>query len=235
MIRVIAMTMIGLALLAVSPRVQADTHMEIGVAATPTVVQDPALEAYSETDLRMGRFGGDIRLEVASFWRDIHLLPFIGYRGALDEGYPFGMIETGLKTHDFFAGFRLRGWFQPWLGVFVEASGGLLLARMTGDISIDEGTGARSRYEDDQLTWSAGGLLGMELRLSPAMLTRRGVTKFNFGGEIGAGYVRRGDIEFSPELSGGDEHSLPVESTADWGDINLSGWVVQIGLTFSFF
>ncbi len=204
MIRVTAMIIIGLALLAVSPGALADTHMEIGLAATPTVVQDPALEAFSEKDLRMGRFGVDIRLEVASFWRDIHLLPFIGYRGAMDEGYPFGMIETGLNTHDFFGGFRFRGWFQPWLGVFLEASGGLLLARMTGDIRIDEGIGARSRYEDDQLTWSAGGLVGMEFRLSP-------------------------------ELVGGDEHSLPVESTADWGEINLSGWVIQIGLTFSFF
>jgi hypothetical protein len=235
MIRVTAMTIIGLALLLVSPNAQADIHLEIGVAATPTVVQGPALEAFSEKDLRMGRFGGDIRLEVASFWRDIHLLPFIGYRGATDEGYPFGMVETGLNTHDFLAGFRFRGWFQPWLGFFLEASGGLLLARMTGDIWIDEGTGARSRYEDDQKTWSAGGLLGMELRLSPTMLARRGVTKFNFGGEIGAGYIRRGDISFSPELVGGDEHSLPVESTTDWGEINLSGWVVQVGLTFSFF
>ncbi len=235
MIRVTAITIIGLALLAVSPGALADTHLEIGLAATPTVVQDPALEAYSEKDLRMGRFGADIRLEVASFWRDIHLLPFIGYRGAVDDGDPFGMMETGLKTHDFFAGFRFRGWFQPWLGFFLEASGGLLLARMTGDIWSAEGTGAKSRYEDDQLTWSAGGLAGMELRLSPAMLTRRGVTKFNFGGEIGAGYVRRGDISFSPELTGGDEYSLPVESTADWGEINLSGWFIQVGLTFSFF
>ena len=235
MIRVTSMTIIGLALLAFSPGAQADTHLEIGLAATPTVVQDPAREAFSETNLSMGRFGGDIRLEVASFWKNIHLLPFIGYRGAKDEGYPFGMIETSLKTHDFLAGFRFRGWFQPWLGVFLEASGGLLLAHMTGDIWIDEGTGERSRYKDDQMTWSAGGLAGMEFRLSPAMLTRRGVTKFNFGGEIGAGYTRRGDIEFSPELTGGDEHSLPVESTAEWGEINLSGWVIQIGLTFSFF
>ena len=52
MIRFTAITIIGLAILAVSPGAKADIHLEIGLAATPTVAQDPASPTgFRETPL----------------------------------------------------------------------------------------------------------------------------------------------------------------------------------------
>ena len=222
-------------IICVSPSLRADPHLEVGFAASPVIIQDGGFEAFSEDLLRADRFGVDVRVEVATFWKNVHLLPLVGYRFALNEGRVYDMMDTRLATNDFFAGLRLRGWFQPWLGVFVQATGGVSLLRMGAEIDDVSGVGARSEYEDDAVTWSAEGLLGLELRLSPAMLTRRGVERFNFGGELSFGYVRKGAVGFEPDPTGGDDYSLPVEGTADWGELNTSGWVIQVGLTFSFF
>jgi len=166
-------------------------------------------------------------------------VPFIGYRFGLDEGDPFHMIDTRIVTSDFLAGLRVRGWVLSWLGLFAEAHGGLFWVRLNGEVSDDsylyeEGAGVRDKYQDDEFTWTAGGLAGLEVRISPRWLKSRGVTWFDFGAELGAGYIRRGAVAFKPELSGGDEHSLPVGQTADWGELNMSGWFVQLGLNFTF-
>lgn len=219
----------------ISPVASADAHLELGLDVSPTLVQDPAFEAFSSSDLRSDRFGADLRVEVASFWRNIKLLPVIGYRISLDDGSPYDQFDTALQTHDLFAGLRFRGWFKPWMAAFLQVTGGACWARMEADISDINGGMGLDEYRARDVTWTVEGLVGLEFRLSPAFLARRGITRFNFGGEIGGGYLRRGEMQIDPELGGGDEHSLPVEQIEPWGDVNLSGWVVQIGLTLSFF
>jgi hypothetical protein len=216
----------------------ADKHLEVGLALTPTIFHDQGYEAFSASDLAVTRFGADLRFEVATVAGHVRLVPLIAYRYSFDEGSPYDTLETRIKTNDFLAGLRLRGWIGDWFGVFLEGHAGLVWARVRGDVDVGydsyDYVGARERYTDEALTWSAGGLAGIEFRLSPAMLTRRGVERFNFGAELGVGYIGRGDLEIEPTLEGGDEHSLPVAQTADWGTLDLSGWMIQIGVTFSF-
>lgn len=226
------------ALATVGGAAAARQHLELGLALTPTMFHDPAYEAFSTSDLAVTRFGGDLRFEVATIAGHVRLVPLIGYRYSWDEGSPYDTLETRIATNDFLAGLRLRGWIGNWFGVFLEGHAGLLWARVTGDVDVGYDTydyaGARERYRDDVLTWTAGGLAGIEFRLSPAMLNRRGVERFNFGAELGVGYIGRGDLEIEPSLEGGDEHALPVGQTADWGTLDLSGWMIQLGVTFSF-
>jgi len=235
MTRATLIAALAAAAICLSSPAQARTHLELGLELSPTMVQDPAFEAFSEDDLRAVSFGFDARVEVASLWRNAKLLPVIGYRVALDEGAPYGVLDTSLTTHDLFAGLRLRGWLKPALGVFLQVTGGACWIRAEGSLTEYLGDGSRTSYDGDDVTWSVGGLAGLEFRLSPAMLERRGVRRFNFGGEIGGGYLRRGEVEIDPSLGGGDENSLPVGQTESWGALNLSGWVFQIGVTLSFF
>jgi len=233
----IAVTAAAALMLAVSAAA-ADLKLELGLEFTPTNLQDTGYEAVSSDDLSVYRAGGDIRLDTGSLG-GIHLVPFIGYRFGYDEGEPYYELDTQIMTSDFLAGLRVRGWVLSWLGLFAEAHGGLFWVRLDGEIIDDsylygETAGARDRYQDDQLTWSAGGLAGVEVRISPRWLESRGVTWFDFGAELGAGYIRRGAVAFKPDLQGGDEHSLPVGQTAEWGEIDMSGWFVQLGLTFTF-
>ena len=230
----VSMAVVG-ALLALGRDAAADVKLELGIDLSPTLLQDPAFEAFSSDDLRSDRFGGDLRLQVASLGNNIKLLPVVGYRVSLDEGDPFYQMETVLQTHEAFAGLRFRGWFKPWLGAFIQVTGGACWAVVEGGIETWEGEGAREDYSAEAVTWTVEGLLGVEFRLSPAFLARRGVTRFNFGGEIGVGYNRKGEMEVTPKLEGGDENSLPVRQTEPWGAVNLSGWVAQVGITLSFF
>lgn len=218
----------------------ADVHLEVGLQVTPTELQDPGFEAVSSDDLSLLRAGGDVRLEAGSVG-GVHFLPLIGYRFGIDEGNPYYVMDTRIVTSDFLAGLRVRGWLLSWLGLFAEAHGGLFWVRLRADVdnsyddyAYDAASGARNEYLDDQVTWTVGGLGGLEVRISPRWLEQRDITRFDFGAELGAGYIRRGALEFEPELQGGDEHSLAVGQTANWGDLNLSGWFVQVGITFSF-
>jgi hypothetical protein len=236
----IGILVVGSLLLIASPAA-ADTLLELGLGFTPTVVGDAGYEAVSEDDLAALRAGADIRFDVIKLGRGLHLLPLIGYRIGVDEGQPYYIMDTSIVTNDFVAGLRFRAWLLSWFGLFAEAHGGLLWARLRGDVDRDddgydyaEQAGARDEYLDDQLTWTVGALGGVEVRIAPRWLERRGITWFDVGAEVGAGYIWRGALEFEPELSGGDEHSLAVGQTADWGDLNLSGWFFQIGVTFSF-
>jgi hypothetical protein len=208
------------------------THLEIAGAVTPTFVQDPAYEAFSGADLRAERAGVDVRAQVAELGT-IALVPFLSYRGAGDDGDPYGVLKTHLGAHDFTAGLRLRAWFRPWLGAFVQAEGGLTYARVHG--RLYDSDSAREEYSDDATTWCAGGLLGIELRLPPSLFEKQEIDWLDFGIEVGGGYLRRGEIDVSPALGGGDANSLPVADTADLGGLNLSGWTVQVALTVSLF
>lgn len=230
----------AIALVLAAAAAAADVKLEVGLEVTPTELQDTGYEAVSSDDLSLLRAGGDIRLDTGSV-SGVHFVPLVGYRFGIDEGNPYYVLDTRLVTSDFIAGLRVRGWLLSWLGLFVEAHGGLFWARLRADLdsyydgyAYDDSVGVRQRYEDDEFTWTAGGLGGVEVRLSPRWLKQRGVTWFDFGAEIGAGYIRRGTVAFKPVLKGGDEHSLPVGQTADWGDLNMSGWFVQLGVTFTF-
>ena len=230
---------VAAALLVAAHAAAADVKIELGLGVTPTELQDTTYEAVSSDDLRLIRAGGDIRLDTGSVG-GIHFVPFIGYRFGYDEGYPLYVLDTRIMANDFLAGLRVRGWLLSWFGLFAEVQGGLLWVRFDAEVSDDGGymyddlAGVRDTYHDDEVTWSVGGLLGAEVRISPRWLKQRGITWFDFGAELGAGYLRHGAVAFKPELGGGDEHSLPVGQTADWGEVNLSGWFIQLGVTFTF-
>jgi hypothetical protein len=212
-------------------------QLELALGLNPTMIQDPAYEAFSDTELSVARAGLDLRYEVADFGRGLRLAVLIGYRYARDEGNPLDVLDTQLQTHDFLAGLRLRAWVASWAGLFAELQGGLLWADLTAEISESywwAEAGARDRYQDDRLTWQAGGLAGVELRISPAFLERRHVRRMGFGAEIGAGYLRRGELEFSPSLEGGDDLSLPRADPVSWGSVDLSGWFVQLAAVVTF-
>jgi hypothetical protein len=210
-------------------------QLELALGLSPTMIQDPAYEAFSDTDLSVTRAGLDLRYEVADLGRGLRLVALVGYRYSRDDGNPLQLLDTRLQTHDFLAGLRLRAWLSSWAGLFVEAQGGLLWAEMSADLEDGwYGEGARDGYRDDRLTWQAGGLAGVELRLSPAFLVRRHVRRVGFGAEIGAGYLRRGELEFTPTVEGGDDLSLPLADPVSWGTCNLSGWFVQLAAVVSF-
>ena len=211
-------------------------HLEVAAGATPTFVADPAYEAFSADDLRAERFGADLRVEVVKLGY-FRLVPFVSYRAAVEAGSPYGVLDTALGAHDFAAGMRLRTWFRSWIGAFLEVEGGVTYAVMSGDLYdvTDGGPGVRNEYSDKAATWLVGGLLGLELRIPPAVFRRRGVDWLDFGIELGGGYLRRGEIDLSPKLEGGDENSLAVSDSADWGGVNLSGWTVQVMFTVSLF
>jgi hypothetical protein len=212
-------------------------RLEVGLAITPTVLQDGNYEAFSEADLYALRFGLDLKSEIASVG-GFELVPLISYRIAFDGGEPYRILDTNLTTHDFLGGLRVRRDLVSWLAVFVEAVGGLLWAEFEGSISLSgyEGYGiGRRDYTDRRLTWQAGGLAGAEVGLSERWLETRGITRFGFSGEIAGGYLRRGDTEFAPELEAGDEFALPVADAPNLGEINLSGWVIQVAASFKFF
>jgi hypothetical protein len=212
-------------------------QLELALGLNPTMVQDPAYEAFSDTDLAVTRVGLDLRYEVADLGRGLRLAALLGYRWSRDEGHPLDVLDTRLQTHDFLAGLRLRAWVASFAALFVEAQGGVLWAELDAEISEDywwAGEGARERYADDRVTWQAGGLAGAEFRISPAFLERRHVRRVGFGAELGAGYLRRGELEFAPALEGGDDLSLPAADPVSWGTVNLSGWFVQLAAVITF-
>jgi hypothetical protein len=211
------------------------THLEVAAGITPTFIHDHAYEAFSRDDLRAERFGADLRVEVVKLGH-FRLVPYFTYRGAVDDGAPYEIMNTSFGAHDFAAGLRLRTWFRSWIGAFLQAEGGVTYVKMDGTLNGGSGSpGMRSEYSDKAATWLVGGLLGLELRLPPAVFKRRGVDWLDFGLEIGGGYLRRGEIDLDPALEGGDENSLELADTADWGGLNLSGWTVQVAFTVSLF
>ena len=92
----------------------------------------------------------------------------------------------------------------------------------------------RKTYKDRVATWSAGFLVGLETHLSRPRLKAKGNDWFCFGGELALGYIRRGNLAFNPTLDGGNENTIETVSAGAWGDINLSGFVLQLGATLYF-
>lgn len=226
-----------IALFAALPVAEAEPF-EFGFAFTPTFIHDSRYEAFSGDHPTALRYGGDIRVGAGAVG-GFEFLPLVGYRGAADSGNPYGIIDSDLFVHDLFAGLRVRKPVLPWLAVFVEVTGGVvwinLDATQDSDQAVGSGElGARQDYSDSQITWSAGGLAGLELRIPKKFLTSRGVEKFGFGGHVGAGYLGRGEVSIEPELESGVDNAIPAE-TAPWGDVNLSGWFLQVGVSFRFF
>jgi len=211
-------------------------HLEIAGGVAPAFVHDHAYEAFSDDNLRAERFGGDLRVEVGKLGY-FRFVPYVSYRVAVDAGSPYGVVDTHLGMHDFSGGLRIRTWFRSWIGAFAAVEGGATYVTMGGELYSDQdtGPGARTEYSDRAATWLVGGLLGVELRLPPAVFKRHGVDWIDFGLELGGGYLRRGEVDLAPKLEGGDEHSLEVGGSADWGGLNLSGWTVQAMLTVSLF
>lgn len=233
----IAILIAGVALTTMGTTASAE-RLELGLAFTPTVLQDESYEAFSNENLSILRMGADIRVEVADL-KGFRFMPFVGYRFGTDSGEPFYVLNTELNTHDFAAGLRVHRELLPWLGVFAEASGGLLVAGMTGSPVYQHSLyygelNTRQDYKDRQITWIAQGLAGVELHLPKDWLKSRGVNWFGFGIEVAGGYAGRGDLEFKPSLEQGGDNAIDAK-TLPWGTVNLSGWMVQVGASFKFF
>lgn len=228
--------MAALLAVAIAPATaSATTRLELGLLAEPTVVLDPAFEAFSRKDLLSARLGVDLRLE-HPVGAGFKLVPLIAYRGAYDEGEPYDAVENELWLHDLLLGLRLRKGLTAWLGAFAELRGGVVFWDLETAVADGWSGGEASATDgaDSGTTWAAGALAGLELRISRSWLRSRGVRRFGFGGEVGAGYLWRGAIEPDPSIEPADEHALPVESAAPWGEVDLSGWMIQAGLVFSF-
>lgn len=228
---------ITLTVLLMSIAVSAKPHLEVGAMGTSTTVLDDCFEFFASDYMVLGSYGFDLRVEVAEVKERLHLLPFVTYRYGNSYGAPMitdDYMDTSLDVHDLDVGLRVRSWFLPWLGGYVQLYTGLSHIKMKGEIDQYE-EGMHYLYEDSKNKWNLGGTFGVELRFSPALLKKHNITRFNFGGELGVGFVKRGQTNFTPTLDGGDEFSLNDVQTVNFGDIDLSGVVFQFGFNFSFF
>jgi hypothetical protein len=217
----------------------ADQRLELSLALTPTFASDERYEAFSEDDLSLFRVGADVRFLVANIG-GFKFIPFLSYRYARDGGEPFYIIDTDLDTHDFAAGLRVSKNLLSFLGVFAEASGGVLLADMSGSLldryvgNYYDYDGSPQDYNDRQWTWMAQGLAGLEFSIPEKWLKSRGVNKFGFGVELAFGYTGRGKVDFEPKLEEASEYQIETRTTP-WGKVSLSGWTTQVAATFKFF
>lgn len=224
-------TLVFLSLFFVAAEASANT-LELGAFFGPQFLQDARYEAFSDGDLSALAVGADLRTEVADFG-GFKLVPVLGYRVFRDQGSPYS-LNTTFWGHDFAAGLRIRKGLLSWLRVFVEGRGGLFWGRTLVDSNV-YGPVVREDYRDDVMTWTAGGVGGVEFRISPSFLRSRGIDKFNFGGELSAGYLRRGDLKIEPKLESGGDNALDAVDSGSWGLVNPSAAVVQMAFVLHFF
>jgi hypothetical protein len=242
-----ALTTIGFTVACLMGTAASAEQLELALSVTPTWISDEHYEAFSADNLMSGRFGLDLRTEVANL-SGFKLIPLFNYRFSRDGGLIYDELDTSLKTHDFALGLRVRKGVVTWMALFAEVTGGVLLASMDASLSygydngdIDYKSDVESDveplldYEDRALTWSVGALLGAELTLSRTWLRSRGITRFCFGGEIAGGYIRRGALSFDPTLESGGDNALSAGTVGPWGEVNLSGGVFQLAVDFYFF
>ena len=213
-------------------------RVEVGLAATPTWLFDSGYAAFSEGDLFVGRLGVDIRSQVGTVG-GFQFAPLLGYRFGKDSGFLTWDIDTYLYTHDVYAGLRVRRELISWLSLFVEIDAGAMIAVMDADMYVGGDDPAYSgepkdAYSDTGATWNVSALFGVETHLSRRWLESRGNDWFCFGGEIAVGYARRGDISFDPSLNGGSDNAISSETLGEWGDVNLSGLIVQFAASLYF-
>lgn len=226
----------AMCLLCASPTA-AKPHIELGLNITTTTVLDNRYEFFSSDYLVQDTYGFDVRVEVLEIKKILHLLPIISYRYGSSYGSPMlvgDYMDTILESHDLEVGLRMRGWLLPWLGAFAQLHTGVTHLNMSGELSNSDNPGMRTTYECTKNKWNIGGLAGVEFRISPKVLKRANINRFNFGGEIGVGFLKRAKTNFNPELTGGDENSLDSVQTVDFGHIDFSGVVFQTGMTLSF-
>jgi hypothetical protein len=243
-----ALTAIGFTAACLVGTAASAERLEVALSVAPAWVSDEHYEAFSADNLMSGRFGLDLRTEVANL-SGFKLIPLFNYRFFRDGGFIYDELDTSLKTHDFALGLRVRKGVLTWMALFAEVTGGVLLASMDASLSYGDDYGGDIDYESDYesdveplldyedraLTWSVGALLGAEFTLSRTWLRSRGITRFCFGGEIAGGYIRRGDLSFDPTLESGGDNALGADTVGPWGEVNLSGGVFQIAVDFYFF
>lgn len=238
MIRPLSLLIVFISIILVSASSRAE-RLEVSLALSPLYVPDSAYRAFSEEDAYALRGGLDIRSEIVNL-AGFRLVPFVGYRLALDEGEPYSVVDTELAVHDFLGGLRIRKGLLSWLGVVVDLFGGVVYAEMEGVLSdrygeLDEGDIlVQRKYEDNALSWSAGALAGIELQISKSWLRSRGIQRFGFGGDLTAGYTMRGEMNFEPELQVNDDNRIDI-ATLPWGRLDLSGINIQVSVSARFF
>lgn len=216
----------------------ADNRLQVGLVLEPTRINDEAYEFFSSDNVAFGSYGIDIRVLALDTKSGIQLLPMVGYRHGFDEGYPSlwnDTMQTSIRMQDLFGGLRVRGWITPWFGLFGQVNGGVSFLNMEGELDSIDQPGMRALYVDKKAKWTIRGMVGADFRISPTYLKSKCIDKFNFGGEIGFGFVKRGQTNFYPTLEGGDDNSIAVGQTHNFGDINLTGWFIHLGLNFYFF
>ncbi len=230
----------GVLILLVSLQSQAENsgkHLEFGIYMAPAIVFDHNYEFFSSDSMALMNHGADLRFDTGEIGGRFHFLPFVSFRHNHDTGEPMiadAYMQTVFNANDLCGGLRFRGWFLSWFGAYVQGFGGATFVHMKGDLDDMRAT-MFNTYQDDDTVWNAGGGIGVEFRISPAVMKKHGITKFNFGGEIGVGFIMRGDINFKPVLEGGDELSLTDVRSVDFGNFNTSGVTINTGITFNFF
>ncbi|MBN2719401.1 MAG: hypothetical protein JXX14_26355 [Deltaproteobacteria bacterium] len=220
-----------------SPIAMADRHLEAGGYLSSNTVLDDSFAFFTQHKMVLNQWGVDLRAEVLDVKDTLHLLPLISYRYATSDGSPYiGGSEMGttLNAHEVDAGLRGRVWFLPWMGGFAQLQTGITHVQMKGEIDNHGQTGMYNRYSGNTNEWNLGATMGVEFRISPWQMERMGIKRFNFGGEIGVGFVKRTAANFTPTLEGGDDLSLPSVQTVDFGNLDLTGVVFQLGMTISF-
>ena len=214
-----------------------DRHLETGAYLTTTTVLDDSFEFFSDDTMVLDSWGLDVRAELWNVNGTLHLLPVVSYRYANVGGSPHlpaGLMNTSLILNEVDAGLRGRVWFLPWLGGFAQLQTGISHIAMEGVINNAGQEGMYNKYRDKDVEWNIGALMGLEIRISPWRMERAHIDWLNIGAEIGVGFIKRTEANFSPTLKGGDELSLTNIQTVDFGNIDLSGIVFQAGLTASF-
>ena len=215
----------------------ADRHLEVGGYLTTTTVLDDSFEFFTTDYMVLDHWGLDLRAEVLEIRDTLHLLPFVSYRYTSTNGSPmltYEPMDTALSMHDVDAGLRGRVWFLPWLGAYTQLYTGISRVFMSGEINNGGESGMLNEYRDKSTEWNIGAGLGVEVRLSPWLLEKSNIRRFNFGGELGVGFIKRTETKFNPTLEGGDDLSLTNVHTTQFGSVDLSGVVFQMGLTISF-
>jgi hypothetical protein len=212
--------------------------LELAFLGTPTFMHDKNTEAVSSDGLNTWRFGVDLRTELLDP-ETFSIAPLVSYRFGADSGYLTPMTDTEIATHDLLAGVRLRRRLLPWLTLFGEVEAGAQIVRLDADMGVYSNYGdsidSRFTYTDRAATWSAGILVGVETHLSRPRLEAKGNDWFCFGGELAFGYLRHGNLEIDPTLDGGGDTAITTVSAGSWGDLNLSGFVLQAGVSLYFF
>jgi hypothetical protein len=216
----------------------AEPRLELGMAVAPVFISDESWEFFDNDFSPLTQFNLDLRVRAFTIANTVSLLPFVSWRIGGSDGRVFidaSRMKTDIQVNDLFGGLRVKGWFKPWIGAFAQVGLGASFIKMSADIPLTENSYGDYRYEDDKAKFFLSGLMGAELRVSPAVLEKHGVKRFNFGGEFAMGLIKRSGTVFKASATGADDQAIVPDNEINFGSINLTGFALQFGLNLYFF